>query len=114
MSGSARLTPATIASAQSLAASFNSAPSTWVMQDNVGYQINISTVDSVGTFYLQASLDGLSWTDLGVCGVVSAANDTAVVEYNETGTYRTRLRYQSATPGTGTCTILVSAKAMGS
>lgn len=114
MSGSARLAPATIATGQSLAANFTSAVSTWVMQDNVDYQINVTTTDSSGNFFLQVSLDGSNWTDVGPCGTIAAASDTILVEYNQAGSYKTRIRYAAGTAGTGTCNILVSAKAMGS
>lgn len=96
-----------------MSASFASAVSTWTMQDNIDYQINVTTVDSSGNFFLQVSLDNVNWADVGACGTIAAASDNIVVEFNGCGGRYTRIRYAASTAGTGTCNILVSAKAVG-
>ena len=97
----------------SLAASFNTAPSTVNFQDNVAYQMNITTSDSEGTFKLQGSLDGDNWADLGTAGVVAAANDVSVINANQIPFTQVRLAYTATTPGTGTVIILFSARTVG-
>ena len=78
---------------QSLAASFTTAPTLIDFQDNVAYQINVTTTNSTGTFAVQASLDyekgnGLenartgNWVTLTLGGgtpTVSAANDNIMI-----------------------------------
>lgn len=114
MGRSARLAPIdVVVSPKSLAADFNSELSTWENQEAISYQINVTTSDSTGQFLLQTSLDGDNWVDIGACGTVAAADDTIVVEYIQQGSYKTRVRYAANVPGTGTCEILVSAKAVG-
>lgn len=114
MGRSARLAPVAVVTApKSMAADFNSNSSTWENQEAISYQIDWTTSDSIGVFYLQTSLDGTSWVDVGACGTVASANDTSIVEYAQSGAYLTRIRYDATTAGTGTCSIKVSAKAVG-
>lgn len=99
---------------QSLAASFNTISTNLQFQDSCCYQVNITTSDSIGSFVLQCSQDNQNWASVGTAGIVSAANDTAVVEYDISRTApHVRLAYTAGTAGTGTCTILVSAKQVG-
>lgn len=117
------LKPVKIASAQSLAASFNSTPTMIDFLDNVAYQINITTTDSTGTFAVQASLDYQpgsanlpaitgNWVALTLSGSpsVAAANDNIAIALTQLPYRALRLSYTAGTAGTGVCDIYVSAK----
>jgi hypothetical protein len=113
------LLPVTIASAQSLAADFTTTPTVISYQDNIAYQINVTTADSAGTFAVQASMDyeaGVNgsgppvagnWTTLTLSGTptVAAANDTIMISLNQVPYKALRLAYTSSVAGTGVCNI---------
>ena len=107
------LGPITIASAQSLAADFESDETNVQQLDNISYQINVTTTDSIGVFYLQVSLDNINFSDIGVAGSVAGANDVIIVDITEIAEPYIRLRYDSSTAGTGTCKIMLNAKVLG-
>lgn len=112
-----------IATAQSLAASFNSAVTDVRTSDNLSYQINVTTSNSTGSFALQGSddyridettgavINSGTWASLplGSSGggnpSVAAANDTIVVAINQFPFLAMRLAYTSTIAGTGTCNI---------
>lgn len=98
----------------SLAASFNTLSTDIRYDDHASYQINITTTNSTGTFFLQCSDDNVNFVDIGTAAVAAAANDTAVVwvNFNFVSPF-IRLRYAAGTAGTGTCTILLTAKSTG-
>jgi hypothetical protein len=98
----------------SLAASFNTASTEIANLDNIAYQINITTVDSTGTFYLQCSSDNVNFIDIGTAAIAAGANDNAVVWVNqEFCSPYVRLRYAPSVAGTGSCTIILTAKDVG-
>lgn len=97
----------------SLAAAFSTAPTTVNFQDNIAYQMDVTTTNSTGNFFLQGSLNGTTWADLLPCGTVAAANDVIVVNANQIPYTQVRLRYQPATAGTGTVSILLMARTIG-
>jgi hypothetical protein len=115
------LLPQQIATSQSLAASFNSSPTMISYTDNIAYQINVTTSNSVGTFAVQASQDYVpansaagganagNWATLTLSGTpaVAGANDTIVIDLKELPYNAIRLAYTASTPGTGTCNIIV-------
>lgn len=119
----------TLAVSQSLATSFNSAPTVVRFLDNCSYQINVFTTNSIGTFQVQVSNDYYvseandsvvtnsgSWAALTLAGgvpTINAANDTIVINLNQLPFYAVRLSYISTTPGTGTCAMYISDKAIG-
>lgn len=107
------LDPVQIASNQSLAASFNSASTAVPYQDNIAYQILVTTTNSTGQFVLQGSLDDVNWADLLNCGTVAAANDDIVVNVNQFPFKYIRLAYTSSVAGTGTCSIKLMARTVG-
>lgn len=121
------LTPYRIATAQSLATSFTTSPTTVTYTDNCGYQINVTTSNSTGTFFVQGSLDYAvdpttnvvknagSWTDLVLSGTptVAAANDTILLDLNQLPYNAIRLRYASTVAGTGTADIYIMTKQVG-
>lgn len=99
---------------QSLAASFNTVSTDVRNMDSVAYQINITTSNSTGNFFLQMSNDNVNFIDVGAAGTVGAANDSVLVEIDISRTAPfIRLRYAAGTAGTGTCLILITAKQGG-
>lgn len=123
--------PYVVEAAKSLAVSFTTTPTVINYLDNVGYQIIVTTTNSVGTFTVQTSLDYRpaatpefpvanpgTWSDLALGGatanpVVAAANDTITIDLNEVPFSALRIAYTSTTPGTGTAKILLFAKTIG-
>jgi len=117
-----------LASDQSLAADFTSAPTVVRYLDNCSYQINVNTSDSQGTFAVQVSNDYYvneangnvvvnpgNWTSLSLAGgtpSVNAENDTIVINLNQLPFYAVRLAYFHTTAGTGTCSIYITDKAL--
>lgn len=97
----------------SLSASFYSPITTVKLGDSVTYQIDILSTDSTGTFFAQCSDDGVSFADMGICGIVSAANDVAVTQIDPADTFYYRIRYSPTIPGTGSCQIRVGYKPKG-
>lgn len=127
MSSKRALLPVVIASAQSLAASFNSTPTMVTYVDNIAYLINVTTVDSTGSFSVQVSEDYApppqgsntpansgTWTTLTLSGVpsVAAANDTIAISLNQLPFNAVRLAYTSSIAGTGTCKITIQTKGL--
>lgn len=121
------LTPQEISINQTMAASFTS-PATMVpYMDNVAYQINITTTNSIGTFQVQASLDynrdpttGVvtnpgNWIPLTLSGtpVAAGANDQILISLNQVPFNAMRVAYTSTTAGTGTCNIYIICKQVG-
>ena len=98
---------------QSLSASFSTVATSVKFQDNLSYQINITTTNSQGTFQLQGSNDGVSYADLGTAGVVAAANDVAVININQFPFAYMRLHYTSSVAGTGICSIVLMGRSVG-
>lgn len=107
------LGPITIASSQSLAASFNSDSTVVSNEDVVSYQINITTSNSTGTFYLQGSNDNSNWVTIGTAGTAAAANDSIIVDFDDISMKYVRISYASTIAGTGTCDILLMARSIG-
>lgn len=108
---------------QSLTASFTTVPTMIDFLDNVGYQINVATTNSTGSFAVQVSLDyqsGLAlenanagnWTNLPLSGTptVVAANDIISINLNQVPFKAIRLAYTAGTPGTGTANIYIMSK----
>lgn len=117
-----------VATAQSLSATFISAPTVVKFLDNVSYQINITTTNSVGTFSVQASNDyqqdevtdavtnAGTWADLPLGGgtpSAGAANDTILINLNQLPFNAIRVKYTSSVAGTGTCSIVLQARQIG-
>lgn len=120
--------PTTSTPVFSLASSFTSPATVVRYLDNCSYQINISTTDSVGTFSVQVSddyyvnegndlvvMNSGTWTTIPLSGgpVVSAANDSIVIDLRQLPFYATRLLYTSTTAGTGTAQIYITDKSIG-
>lgn len=120
------LKPVKIASNQVLSSSFTSAPTIFTYTDNISYQINITTTDSVGSFQIEGSLDYVpntpltdpavagNWAPLVLSGtpVANAANTTLLININECPYNALRVRYTSSVAGTGHCDIFVMAKGL--
>lgn len=107
------LDPISIASDQSLAASFNTPSTTVPFQDNLSYQINITTTDSTGTFNLQGSDDNVNFANTGNTILVQAADDVGLISINQWPFKYVRLSYTSTVAGTGTCNIIFHARTVG-
>lgn len=121
------LSPQLIESAHSLAASFNSTPTMVTNTDNVAYQINVTTTDSVGSFAIQGSVDyqpatantaavSGNWVDLGLGGgtpTVNMANDSLLFNLSLLPFNAVRVAYTQTTAGTGTCNIYIMSKQVG-
>jgi len=127
MSSKRALLPVVLASSQSLTTSFNSTPTVITYVDNVAYVINITTVDSTGTFAVQVSEDYApppqgsntpanpgTWTTLTLSGtpVAAGASDTIALSLNQLPFNAIRLAYTAITPGTGTCKITIQTKGL--
>lgn len=115
-----------IASAQSLSASFFSTPTVIDYMDNVGYQINITTTNSIGTFAVQASLDyqvadalhtpnAGTWVNLALSGTPAAAgaNDSIIIDLKQLPFSAVRIAYTSSVAGTGVADIYIELKQVG-
>lgn len=129
MSGRKNTLPYVIEAAKSLTTSFTTTPTVINYLDNIAYQIIITTSNSIGTFAIQASLDyrpaaapefpvanSGTWTDLTLGGgtpYANAANDTIAISMNQVPFSALRVSYTAGTPGTGTCKIMLFAKAIG-
>jgi len=107
------LNPIAIATGQSLAASFDSAATTVPFQDNLSYQINITTSNSIGEFNLQGSNDGINYANTNNTISVLGANDVGIISINQWPYKYVRLSYTSSTAGTGTCDIIFHARTVG-
>jgi hypothetical protein len=113
---------------QSLSASFESAPTMVQWMDNISYQINCATIDSEGTFAVEASLDYVpsdptqgkaaatgNWVSLDIGGIptISGANDVILIDLNQLPFKAIRLSYNSIVAGTGVCSIYINARQVG-
>ena len=107
------LEPIIIAAAQSLSSSFTTPVSTVQFQDNLSYQLNITTTDSTGSFSLQGSDDNINFADTGNVILAQAANDTGVFAINQWPFKFVRLSYTSTVAGTGTVQIILHARTVG-
>ena len=97
-----------------LTSSFSTIATSTQYLDNVSYQIIITTSDSTGTFSLQCSSDGTNFDTVGTAAVAAGANDTATLWVNqEYCSPYVRLHYTSTVAGTGSCTVLLTAKQIG-
>lgn len=119
-----------IASAESLAATVTFAPTLIKWLDNVSYQINITTTNSVGSFSVQASLDYEpagsvdpmstspntgNWVDLNLTDtpIANGANSSILIDLNQLPYKAIRLKYTSSVAGTGVCDVYVMARQIG-
>jgi hypothetical protein len=114
-----------IVSGQSIAASHTFPATVIRYQDNISYQINITTTNSVGTFKVQGSNDygaptanGISqgnWVDLPLSGTpnANAANDSILIDMSAVPFIATRIVYTSSVAGTGTCDVYLSGHRLG-
>ena len=115
-------------SSHSLSASFNSPATVIKFTDNVSYQINITTTNSVGSFSVQVSNDYAvnpmdpqditnpgTWDTLTLSGTptVNSANDVIVISLNQLPYDAIRLAYTSSVAGTGVCTAYLTSKQIG-
>lgn len=113
---------------QSLSSSFTSPITTIDYIDNVSYQINCTTVDSIGTFSVEVSNDYAidvttnavtnagNWDPLTLGGgspFVNAADAVIVISLNQLPFHAIRLRYTVGTAGTGTVSAYLLAKSIG-
>lgn len=120
------LLPVKLLAQQSMAANFTSPATVIKYTDNVCYQINATTTNSIGTFAVQTSLDYVpandpagpavagNWTTLALSGTptINAASDTISINLNQVPASAIRLVYTSTTAGTGTCDIYITAKGL--
>ncbi len=97
--------------------------------DNVSYQINITTSNSIGTFAVQGSDDYQprtaqqpgntgNWVTLPLGGATAAptaaaANDSILINLNQVPFNALRVTYTVGTAGTGTCDIWETQKQVG-
>lgn len=121
------MSPQRIATAQSMSASFQSSPTIIQNTDNIGYQINVSTSDSTGTFSVQGSVDYIprteeqpgnigNWIGLSLGGdplLVTAGNEQMLINLMQVPFNALRIAYVAGTAGTGTCDIYVMTKQVG-
>lgn len=120
------LLPFKVETAHSLAASFNTSPTIITFTDNIGYQINATTANAVGTFSVQGSVDyqpataqspGVTgnWVDLSLGGgtpTLASANDSIIINLSMLPFNAVRLAY-TRTSGTGSADVYVMHKQVG-
>lgn len=111
----------------SLAADFISEPTVITYMDNISFQINIDTSNSVGTFTIQGSDDydvsnpgtGVvnpgNWVDLPLSGSpnANAADDSILIDMSQVPFVALRLVYDSSVAGTGTANAYIVSKQIG-
>lgn len=104
----------------SLATAFTTIPTNVQYEDNTSYQINVTTTNSIGTFTVEVCSDynpniaaSGNWSNMGTAASPNAANGIFFCEIVSGPRSWIRLNYAVGTAGTGTCTILVSAKNIG-
>ena len=122
------LLPVPITTARSLATAFTTTPTVLSYQDNVAYQINVTTSDSSGTFAVEASMDyepgtsnntspavAGSWAVLPLSGTptVAGSSDTIAISLNQVPYKALRISYTPTVAGTGVVDILIMAKTVG-
>ena len=116
------LAPVQIAQLQSLAANFIATPTEVSFQDNLAYEILVTTSDSEGQFTLIGTLDSpdnlgsfaaVNWVDLIPCGTIAAANDIIGIDINQFPFKYVSLKYVSSVAGTGTASIKLMARTVG-
>ena len=128
MSGRKNVLRHQVAAAQSLAASFSSAPTMITYLDNCSYQINITTSDSTGTFVVEGSNDyqereavqnphNGNWVAIPLAGatpnpVAAAANDSILIDLNQLPFNAIRVSYAPTIAGTGVIDIFLESKAL--
>ncbi len=115
---------------QSLAVPFTTIPTVVTFTDNIGYQIDITTSNSTGTFEVEISNNYAvnnvtntvenpgTWEPLTLGGptanpIVSAANDIISISLNQLPFGAIRLRYIPSVAGTGTCSVWFLSKQIG-
>ena len=110
----------------SLSASFTGPATTIRYGDNVSYQIDVFTTNSIGTFSVQVSNDYSvgpdntvvnpgTWNTLTLSGTptVAGANDIISISLNQLPYFAIRLAYTSSVAGTGTCFAYITSKQIG-
>ncbi len=110
----------------SLSASFISNPTFVRNTDNISYQIDVTTTNSIGFFSVQVSDDYAlgtdntvtnpgTWVTLTLSGVptVASADDNIGISLHQLPYDAVRLTYTASTPGTGTATALLTSKQVG-
>lgn len=103
--------PVTIVDAQSMGASITSGGFNVGGFPYVAIQGAFTTSDAVGTFSVEGSLDGSTWSAIGLSSTPTAASasDNFLIELAPTCAPILRLKY-SRTSGTGTLTAKIFAK----
>lgn len=116
------LAPIQIETNKSLAVNFTSTPTEVSFQDNLAYEIIVTTSDSTGNFFLVGTLDSpdnlgsfsaVNWVQLIACGTITGANDVIGIDINQFPFKYVALQYVASTPGTGTCNVKVMARTVG-
>lgn len=116
------LAPIIVESAKSLATDFKITPTEVSFQDNLAYEILVTTSDSIGNFFLIGTLDSpdnlgsfaaVNWVRLIPCGDVAGNNDVIGIDINQFPFKYVSLEYVSDTAGTGICDIKIMARTVG-
>lgn len=117
-----------VVTGKSLSSTFTTDPTIILNSDNISYQINVFTSDSIGSFAVEVSDDYVApqpqngptnagkWSPLVLGGgtpAVSASDTVILVSLNQVPFAAIRLTYTAATPGTGTCDITLTSKQLG-
>ena len=94
----------------SLGASFTSVAVDLTQYDRCSLEMSIITADAVGTFTIQASNSGSSWTDMSLSAMTLAGASTVIfLDFLETGVKFIRVSY-TRSAGTGTVSVIVNGK----
>lgn len=116
------LAPIQVETNKSLASAFYSTPTEVSFQDNLAYEIIVTTSNSTGNFFLVGTLDSpdnlgsfaaVNWVQLIACGTVAAANDVIGIDINQFPFKYVALQYVPSVAGTGTCNIKIMARTVG-
>jgi len=100
----------TIFDGVSLATDQTSPTSNIEFLDNVCVQLQWTTSNAIGTFYVEVSMDAVHWTPIDITSpTIAGASDHCLLDLVFLAAPKIRVRYD-ATSGTGTLTGFISAK----
>lgn len=113
MSAKSVINPFKVVDAQSMTTEVISLPTAITSQDNVAYQVTYSG-SPTGSFNVEATLDGTTWSTLVFSPAMTAANSASpfLININQVPYAQLRLKYTPSS-GTGTMTAIVMAKRLG-
>ena len=104
--------PYQIINSQSLLAPFTSVDTTITWLDNVGITLDVVTTDVIGEFFVQGTIDGVTWFDLDVQPTltVAGANTKMILDLNQLPFHKVRIRFEFTSGTSGTVDAWIMSK----